>query len=342
MPVGVIRYGLLCGQSLLFSAQRPVKTAVVTCYFNALGVQSRYANFEKFANRLHKQKIPLFVIEALFPGQKSSLSRHANVTTVECEAVLWQKESLLNLLVRRLDKKFTGVVWCDADVVFENTDWYRQTAKLLKNFAVVQPFSQAVRLPRGAKRYVKASEHFDTFAEIYSRSPQLMLKGDFAAHGHTGFAWAARREIIENFGLYDAMIAGSGDHVMAHAFAGDFSSPCIYRILGNNVRHISHFQKWARKVYPHVRGRIGVVPGRLLHLWHGETENRRYVDRNRELAAFDFDPERDIERDTNGLWRWRTRNHGLQGRLGQWFSSRRKGEMRDWAIRYFAARKEDG
>lgn len=319
-----------------------MKTAVVTCYFNALGVQSRYANFERFAANLKKQKIPLYIIEALFPGQKSSLAHYPNVTTVECESVLWQKESLLNLLVRQLDKKFAAVVWCDADVLFENPNWFKQTCKLLKTCAVVQPFSQAVRLPRGAKRYVKASEHFDTFAKIYTSSPQLLLKGDFAAHGHTGFAWAAQRDIITSHGLYDAMIAGSGDHVMAHAFAGDFASPCIYRILGNNARHIAHFQKWARNVYPQVRGRIGVVEGRLLHLWHGETENRRYVDRNRELAAFDFDPERDIERDPNGLWRWQMRKRGLHGRFGQWFSSRRNGEMRDWAIRYFAARKEDG
>jgi hypothetical protein len=319
-----------------------VKLAVVTCYFNALGVKSRLTNFEIFAARLKKQKVPLFVIEALFPGQKSSLAHFANVTTVECESVLWQKESLLNLLVRKLDTKFTGIVWCDADVIFENALWYKQTSRLLKEYAVVQPFAKAIRLPRGARRYVKASEHFDTFAEVYQQTPQLLLKGDFAAHGHTGFAWAARRDIIESHGLYDAMIAGSGDHVMAHAFAGDFASPCIYRILGNNARHIEHFQKWARKIYPQVRGRIGVVPGRLLHLWHGETENRRYVDRNRELAAFDFDPERDIERDANGLWRWGRRKQGLQGRIGQWLSRGRKGEMRDWAIRYFAARKEDG
>jgi hypothetical protein len=220
-----------------------VKLAVVTCYFNALGVKSRLTNFEIFAARLKKQKVPLFVIEALFPGQKSSLAHFANVTTVECESVLWQKESLLNLLVRKLDTKFTGIVWCDADVIFENALWYKQTSRLLKEYAVVQPFAKAIRLPRGARRYVKASEHFDTFAEVYQQTPQLLLKGDFAAHGHTGFAWAARRDIIESHGLYDAMIAGSGDHVMAHAFAGDFASPCIYRILGNNPKHIAHFQK---------------------------------------------------------------------------------------------------
>jgi hypothetical protein len=100
---------VFCREPLFFAAQRPVKTGGnVTCYFNALGVQSRLTNFEIFAARLKKQKVPLFVIEALFPGQKSSLAHFANVTTVECESVLWQKESLLNLLVRKLDSKIYG------------------------------------------------------------------------------------------------------------------------------------------------------------------------------------------------------------------------------------------
>ena len=154
----------------------------------------------------------------------------------------------------------------------------------------------------------------------------MLLKGDFARHGHTGFAWAARREVIQAHGLYDAMIAGSGDHVMAHAFAGDFSSRCVRRILGDNERHIAHFQAWARSVYPSVRGRMAALEGRVLHLWHGATENRRYVERNRELAAFQFDPGKDLVRDGNGLWSWR----------------RKRRRLTDWATQYFAHRREDG
>lgn len=302
-----------------------MKSAVITCYFNALGYESRRRNFDLFAARLKKQKVPLYTIEAIFPGQRSALVHHENVLTVECEAVLWQKESLLNLLIRRLPQKYTGVIWCDADVYFENPRWFASTSRLLNHFPVVQPYDVAVRLPRGARRYVKSAEHYDGFAGIYRGNPQLLLKGDFAAHGHTGFVWAARRSMLEAHGLYDAMIAGSGDHAMAHAFAGDFDSVCIRRILGDNEKHIAHFKAWAHKLYPEVRARIGCVPGRLLHLWHGETENRRYVERNRELAAFRFDPARDLMRGENGLWRWR-----------------RKGALQNWAVRYFAARREDG
>jgi hypothetical protein len=319
-----------------------MKTALITCFFNALGYASRIANYRLFAARLKEQKVPLYTIEALFPGQTSALSKHSNVMTVDCETVLWQKESLLNLLIRELPPKYKAVLWCDADIYFQNKNWFRATQKLLNKFPVVQPYSQAVRLPRGAKTYRKNAEIFSGFADIYQENPQLLLKGDFAAHGHTGFVWAAHRYILENHGLYDAMIAGSGDHVMAHAFAGDFDSRCIHRILGGNEKHITHFQQWAKRIYPEIRGKIGHVEGRILHLWHGETQDRRYVDRNRELAAFAFDPSRDIVRDSKGLWSWKQSAPTLLNRLKARVGKKKENGLRDWAVNYFAARKEDG
>lgn len=319
-----------------------MKTAVITCFFNPEGYESRVKNFATFARALQKQKIPLYTIEAVFPGQQTSLGKFANVKTVSCEAVLWQKESLLNLLLKSLHPRYEGIVWCDADVLFENKNWFRQTSRLLARAAVVQPFAEAVRLPQGVRRFVKRAECFSGFGAIYAEKPQLLLKGDFAAHGHTGFAWAARREVIAEHGLYDAMIAGSGDHVMAHAFAGDFESRCIRRIMGENDLHIAHFRRWASRMYPQVRGRIGYVPGRLLHLWHGDTEHRRYVDRNRELAGFGFDPERHLERDPLGLWRWRAPKPGLRGKLDRLIGGQKQRAMSDWAVKYFATRREDG
>ncbi|MFO1526253.1 MAG: hypothetical protein U1F16_09805 [Turneriella sp.] len=303
-----------------------MRSAVITCFFNAMDYESRRLNYAAFAARLKKQKVPLYTIEAVFPGQRSSLTGFANIETITCETVLWQKESLLNALIRKLDRKYEGIIWCDADILFENAGWYRQVCRLLDKVPVVQPFACVARLPRGKKRYVRSAELYTSFGSVYAKKPQLLTRGDFAAHGHTGFAWAARRDMIGDLGLYDAMIAGSGDHVMAHAFAGDFSSECIRRILANNPKHIEHFTQWARAVYPHVRGRIGALPGRILHLWHGETANRRYVERNRELASFGFDPARDLVRDERGLWKW----------------GRQRRPLAVWAKNYFALRREDG
>lgn len=329
--LGDIRHCVFRLDSVSFAKERRLayrfmRAAVITCYFNAMNYTSRLSNYHRFAARLAKQRVPLFTIEALFPGQQSALAGLPGVTTVECDTILWQKESLLNLLIQKLKNSFAAFVWCDADILFENAGWYRQLCRKLEKYPVVQPFTEIARLPRGKTRFVRAAECYRSFAAVYREQPQVLLRGDFARHGHTGFAWAARSEVLAAHGLYDAMIAGSGDHVMAHAFAGDYSSACINRMLGENKRHIAHFESWARAVYPRVRGRIAALPGRILHLWHGETANRRYVERNRELAAFGFDPRRDLIRDASGLWRLR----------------KRRSPIKNWATRYFALRREDG
>jgi hypothetical protein len=239
---------------------------------------------------------------------------------------MWQKERLLNLALRHLPIHCTKVAWVDCDVLFERPDWAVQTSKLLDTFPVVQPFDRVIRLPRGRVSYQGDGDLWPGFASVYAKHPDLMLAGDFARHGHTGFAWAARRDLLERHGLYDACISGSGDHMMAHAFCGDWSSPCIDRILGAGTAHRAHFTSWCRNLYKDVRARVGVAPGSLLHLWHGDMEHRRYVLRNRELASFDFDPQRDLRVGESGAWEWNSNKPALH----------------EWAVSYYASRKEDG
>ena len=95
---------------------------------------------------------------------------------------------------------------------------------------------------------------------------------------------------------------------------------------GPNPPHADHFAAWAEGVYRSVRAKVTALPGTLLHLWHGEVADRRYVDRNRELAAFGFDPRSDLRIGRSGCWEWASR----------------KPQMHAWARAYFGLRREDG
>jgi hypothetical protein len=88
----------------------------------------------------------------------------------------------------------------------------------------------------------------------------------------------------------------------------------------------AHFVDWCKRLYADVRARVAVVPGALLHLWHGEMEHRRYVLRNQQLAAFNFDPKVDIRLSPSGCWEWASD----------------KPELHRWAREYYPSRKEDG
>ena len=93
-----------------------------------------------------------------------------------------------------------------------------------------------------------------------------------------------------------------------------------------NPRRTQHYLAWARPYFNRVQGRVGYIPGRVFHLWHGDLNNRRHQERHRLFAQFDFDPYTDIALDPNGCWRWNSD----------------KTEMHAFVRHYFESRKEDG
>lgn len=299
--------------------------AVVSCYFNSHAYRSKRANAELFLRRLRESKIEHRVVECVFGDSGFELSKSQGAIRVRARDLMWQKERLLNLAVRSLPKQISKVAWIDADVLFERADWLLETSRALDQAPVVQPFSEVVRLPRSVSAFTGVGDAWESFAKVLAREPETVLTGDFFLHGHTGFAWAARRSLLETHGLYDACISGSADHLMAHAFCGDVRSDCVQRIFGGNRRHFAHFRRWARNVSQDVRARVGVIRGALLHLWHGEHADRQYVRRNQELAAFGFDPSKDLRLGANGCWEWASQKDCLHS----------------WAKEYYASRNED-
>jgi hypothetical protein len=98
-------------------------------------------------------------------------------------------------------------------------------------------------------------------------------------------------------------------------------------MIGPQKRYLEHFWKWATKARDMVNGRIGPVPGRVLHLWHGELADRRYARLNQEFMTFDFDPEKHLRFDESGLWEW---------------TDETPERLRKWASEMFWMRREDG
>ena len=61
-----------------------------------------------------------------------------------------------------------------------------------------------------------------SFAKVFSTAPSVARGSNASIHGHTGFAWAARREFFDECGLYEASLTGSGDHLRATVSAPQF------------------------------------------------------------------------------------------------------------------------
>lgn len=279
------------------SSQRDSDFWVVTTYFNPAGYVSRRRNYDQFRARLGS--VPCLTVECAEDNRPFELSPSADVVQVRAQGALWQKERLVNLGVAQLPSSCRFVAWVDGDVLFARPDWPTLARAELEQRLAVQLFDEVELLPspRGSQNGM-VPQKLVGFAAKIRAEPESLVAGRFDAHGHTGYAWAMRRDILATVGLYDGCIVGSADHVMAHALLDAPRSPCVTRLLGADTPHHQHFVAWAQRLTALARQQklegIGFVPGRLSHLWHGAMASRRYFARNQRLAALGFDPARDL------------------------------------------------
>jgi len=338
----------------------------ITPYFNPAHYRSRLVNHRAFAEPFRAAGIPLLVVECAFGDDPFELSPGPDVLQVRCPHVLWQKERLINLGVAHLPPQAEKIAWLDGDILFTNPEWARQTAALLDTYPVVQPFTHAIRLAKGERNAAISCPTLESFASVWQRDHRQIYAGGLDVHGHSGFAWAARRELLGRHGLYEAFITSNGDHFLAHVFAGDLASSCMrsirkgsrlagvsHRIRGSglhtllrkllprNLRSLIHalpgvcrsnhpfwvhFQTWAEPVAAAVNGRIGCTPGKILHLWHGAMSNRQAGVGRQLLHAQGFDPARDIHIGASGCIEWASDKPRIHNWLPQFFRQRREDE----------------
>ena len=296
---------------------------VVTSHFNPCGYKSRIRNVTAFALSLTRSPgVAWRVIECAFGNRSFELPSSENIIHVRANSVLWQKERLLNVLIGCLPERYTKIAWVDADILFFDPMWIINASDALDDYPVVQLFEAIERTVdedwhKGHPVYADLS-----FANLFHLQPDSPFGPNYWSHGHTGFAWAGRREWLEAVGLYDGCLSGTGDHLMAHAFVGDWDPHCLG--IGEGAAH-AHFVEWATQVYKYIRSRLEYVPGVISPLWHGPESARDYYGAVCTLRDGGFDPHVDIRANAEGCWEWSSPK--------QW--------LHDWAAMYFVRRRDD-
>ena len=124
----------------------------ITSYFNPCRYKTKRANFDAFMEGMERVGANVLVVELAFDDEDFELPASDRVLQLRGTGVMWQKERLLNVAAATLPESCTKVAWLDCDLLFENPDWPRLTSEALDEYMVVQPFSTAVRLPRGVRK----------------------------------------------------------------------------------------------------------------------------------------------------------------------------------------------
>lgn len=298
---------------------------IIACYGNPRNNPYRLLAFQKWYRTI--KHLNHRIIECTVGDAVPQLRNIPGVIQLRTGSLLWHKETLLNKIVADLPKQYKYVFWVDADVLFTNNNWLVDGVQALQRSAIIQPFEYCIHLERNqlkpdfdvevAKkvagddklRYKLLWRSF--CANIASRRAAssdgkrlatfTCESDNYDVHGHVGFAWAARREVLERCPLYDGALIGGADHIIAHAAAGQFQHKCITKSFTDNLDEIA---EWEKKFYAAVQAysdsaatSIGYVQGDLYHIWHGEFNRRQYLKRIQDSTKH----LKGLDRDENGL-----------------------------------------
>ena len=279
---------------------------IISCYFNPQNNPYRVKAFNTFYDSI--KHLNHHIVECVIGDAHPQLPENDNISRVHTANLLWHKESLLNLVVSKLDRKYKYIFWVDADVIFTNDNWLVDGVKSLQTNNLVQPFEYCIHLEQDETKPSFSVEYERPMAsDPKRRHPRLWRSfgynhsignsghQNYDVHGHVGFAWGARREVLDLVPLYDRALVGGADHIIAHAGAGQICHSCITKAFGECPEDIMN---WSNDFYNVVRGKIGYVKGDLYHIWHGAVEKRQYLKRVQEFTPI---AENITKRDKNGL-----------------------------------------
>jgi hypothetical protein len=286
------------------------EAVIISCFFNPQNSPYRLLAFQKWYHSIKHMNHR--ILECLIGDDAhSQLPKSPYITQVHADTLLFHKEALLNKIVEQLPEEFKYVFWVDADVLFTNKDWLVEgTQRLRERCSVVQPFEYCIHLERNqiaptfdvnSQRWAvsmperRHKSMWRSFAAVQCLDHASAKSENYDRHGHVGFAWGARREVLENCPFYELAVVGGADHILAHAAVGEIPHSCITKGFADNINNV---EAWSKEFFAAAKGKIGYVPGDLYHIWHGDIAKRQYLKRVQDFTG----PSKDLKRDKNGFY----------------------------------------
>ena len=294
------------------------KVAIACCFFNPAGYSRNLRNYVRFRNHMAQFNVDVFVVELVFNDDRPELKDPDLLIRGTDDNLLWQKERILNLLIKQIPDEYDAIGWFDADILFLNQRWLTIAKEKLQKVSVIQPFQDCHHLmPDSTLEFIKPSVAYG-FVKDLDNCTNL-------AKYHPGFAWIARADIVRK-GLMESGVTGGADSLMVRSFTRkklglEDHFPSIW---------VKECNEYAKLIGQDACGSLDYVPGSILHLYHGSRKNRLYMQRWQWLMDANFDPYVDTEIDqSNGLLKWS--DH----------ARKTKPELISNMTKYFHNRKED-
>ena len=275
--------------------------AICFVFFNPSKSKRILMNYLYTANRLHEY--PCYTIELVFDDRPPEIPASSKVFHVRSNSFMFHKERLCRVLESKIPKKYTKLVFIDADVIFSEANWYSQMSKKLNSFDVVQGFEFAHWLDLTYKNV------------LLTRETVIKTKGTVFSHAfHPGFVWGFNRKWYKKAGFFDWSVSGSGDTLSVAAWMklrfdkGFHSLPMSMKAL---------YEDFSTMKKPKISYLEDI---HVFHLYHGSRVNRQYVDRHK-LLNIPNDIQTLLKVNKHGVYEW-VEPHKWNPKLLTYFNTR--------------------
>ena len=301
----------------------------ITTYYNPLEYRSRRENFRVFRDLL---PVPLLAVEYSTGSPQLEPCDADILVQLRGRDVMWQKERLYNIAREHLPPECRYVLWLDCDIAFSGEDWPQRVRDALESYAFIQPFDRLALLQEGARPPVQHEAQVldwrtSLVALIAGGVDPRAIYGKWGVsltmkYAH-GIAWAARREICDQFTFYDRLIVGGGDKAFTAALFGQHET--LAPTFAFDEPYRSDYLSWAATAHAVAGGSLGFIEATACHLWHGAIALRGYDDRQEKLRDAGFKAMNDLGLDPeSGCWRWITDKPALHEHVRNHFIRRQE------------------
>ena len=234
--------------------------AIIIVFFNFTKSIRIIQNLLLIKNKLEMAKIPFYIGEIVFDNDNFLLNKADNIFQYRTNSYMFYKENLINVIEEQIPFSYTKILAMDADLLFDNPDWYSIASQTLDNFTICQGFNIATWL----------SLDFN----ILQTKESIVINKN---HGHPGFIWGYNREWFKQYKLVDYTIIGGGDSILQFAlFNLNFMLRFDYL---ENI--LTNYKNKIKDTFT-----ISFIDINVYHLYHGNFSNRQYVDRHAIINTF--------------------------------------------------------
>lgn len=295
----------------------------ITTLFNPAKYQVFVNNYNIFSEKLQKQNVNLLAIELAFGDEEFQLHGE-NVLHLRGNSIMWQKERLVNYGLSQLPPNCEYFAWLDCDIIFPD-NWVELTIQKLQKSNIIQLFKKIIYLPSGVTEY-----NNEKFMSVQGIIWQKMIHKNWLERrkkkdlpfSSPGFAWAAKKDVFYDIGIYDKNIIGSGDTFLVDCYFDSWDIHGYAQKFNNFMK--KDMMLWNNELRKKELT-FDYLPVDIYHLWHGNLRNRKYMERHDIVLKHQYDPEKDIKLENN-VYEWVTDKKEMHEEIKSYFYSRNDDE----------------